>query len=285
MATPKAITDIEKLYQGYADQAKADSEQAYSTYRDEQQRLADQQTQAAQKSRDNAQSQNYVNYMMSQKNLPGQLARLGITGGAAESSQLRMNTNYENATNTTNSDYQQAKSGIDNALTSNLNTYKMTSDEALRNALLQNEKDKMAAIEAKKKEIEQERKEREREKERKRDKARSEYAETIRRFDTIKKVDNAIARAKKNGAPKWKIRLLQAHRADLIASGKGKESGSGSGGGSGRGRGYGGGGSGRGRGGSGGRGRGRGGSTEVAANRAARGATSFAKSIVGSLFK
>lgn len=282
---PEALTEIENQYQQLAAQTRANSNQAYNQYREEQQRLADLQRQQAARTRNAAQNQNYVAYMMNQKNLPGQLARLGITGGAAESSQLRANMNYENARNATNNEYSQAEGNINNALTANLNNYKMTADEALRNNLLQNEKDRMAAIEAKKKELRDLKKEKEQEKERKRDKARSEYAETIRRFNTIKKVNSAIARAKKNGAPQWKIQLLQVQRADLIAAGEKSGSGSGSGR-SGGGRNYGrsrygrsyGSGSGS------GSGKTKKKKPEVAANKAARTATSLVRNVLKNLY-
>jgi hypothetical protein len=49
---------------------------------------------ASQTEYDTAAKQNYINYMQAQKRLPGDLNRLGIRGGAAESSLVRLGTNY-----------------------------------------------------------------------------------------------------------------------------------------------------------------------------------------------
>lgn len=56
---------------------------------------------------DNSSRQNYVNYMRAQKNLPEQLNNLGIRGGAAESSLIRMGTNY--GTNVANNEMARAQ--------------------------------------------------------------------------------------------------------------------------------------------------------------------------------
>lgn len=218
-----AQTRIEQDYQQRISEAQAANAQAYNRQREEQERLANQQIAQAQKTRDAAQNQNYINYMMNQKNLPNQLARLGLTGGAAESSQLRANTNYENARNATNSDFANAQTNINNTLTAALAQAQAQREAADANARQTYNEKMMAAVQAQKEREEQAKKE-------KRDKARSEYAETIRRFDTVKKVDAAIRRVKAQGGPRWKIQLLQAQRADLLAAEKANGgSGSGSG--------------------------------------------------------
>lgn len=273
-----AQTRIEQDYQQRISEAQAANTQAYNRQREEQERLADQQIAQAQKTRDAAQNQNYINYMMNQKNLPAQLARLGLTGGAAESSQLRANTNYENAQNATNSDFANAQTNINNTLTAALAQAQAQREAADANARQTYNEKMMAAVQAQK----------EREEEQKRqadEKERASYENTIRRYDTIKKVDEAIRRAQKRGYPKWKIRLLQAQRADLLAAEKANGGGSSS---SSRSYGYS---RGSGRGSGSGSGSGGGGNTpkkpkknEVAWNKAVRTATGLTRNVLKNLF-
>lgn len=224
----KTMTDQQKLnaqYQNLADTLQRNNQRNISDYQAEQQRLADQQRLQTGAQYDKMQNQNYINYMMNQKALPGQLARLGITGGAAESSQLRANTNYENAKNATEGERNSALNNITNTMNNNLAQYRLTADADLRSKLYSNEQQRMAALQKLKEAQKQE-------KLAKKQRQYDRYRDTIRRFDTIDKVDKAIAKARKSKQPSWKIQLLQAQRADLVAKAKeeGTASGSGSGG-------------------------------------------------------
>ena len=234
-ATPKK-TEQQKLadqYKALADRLKANNTADINAYNAEQQRLANQQRATIGGQYDKQQNQNYINYMMNQRDLPGQLARLGITGGASESSQLRANTNYENVKNNTESERNSALNNITNTMNNNLAQYRLSAASDLRNKLYANEHERLAAAQ-KLKEQQQTRQDA------KKQRRYERYRDTIRRFDTIGKVDKAIAKAKKTKQPSWKIQLLQAQKADLVklAKEEGKTSGRGGGGRSGGGGGY-----------------------------------------------
>ena len=211
-ATPKK-TEQQKLadqYKALAERLKANNTADINAYNAEQQRLANQQRATIGGQYDKQQNQNYINYMMNQRDLPGQLARLGITGGASESSQLRANTNYENIKNNTESERNSALNNITNTMNNNLAQYRLSAASDLRNKLYANEHERLAAAQ-KLKEQQQARQDA------KKQRRYERYRDTIRRFDTIGKVDKAIAKAKKTKQPSWKIQLLQAQRADLVA--------------------------------------------------------------------
>ena len=215
-ATPAAKTEQQKLadqYKALANRLTKNNAADINAYSQEQQRLAEQQRAAIGGQYDKQQNQNYINYMMNQRDLPGQLARLGITGGAAESSQLRANTNYENVKNNTESERNSALNNITNTMNNNLAQYRLSAASDLRNKLYANEQNRLAAAQ-KLKEKQQA------DKEAKQQRRYERYRDTIRRFDTIGKVDKAIKNARKNNEPSWKIELLQAQRADLVAKAK-----------------------------------------------------------------
>ena len=230
--TNAGVTSLNNQYKKMAQRLQKNSADDINAYNAEQQRLANQQRLQTGAQYDKQQNQNYINYMMNQKDLPGQLARLGITGGAAESSQLRANTNYENVKNSTESERNSALNNITNTMNNNLAQYRLSAASDLRNKLYANEQQRLAAVQ-KLKEQQQARSDA------KKQRRYERYRDTIRRFDTIGKVDKAIARARKSKQPSWKIQLLQAQRADLVklAKEEGKTSG-GSGGRSGGGGGY-----------------------------------------------
>ena len=234
-ATPKK-TEQQKLadqYKALAERLKANNTADINAYNAEQQRLANQQRATIGGQYDKQQNQNYINYMMNQRDLPGQLARLGITGGASESSQLRANTNYENIKNNTESERNSALNNITNTMNNNLAQYRLSAASDLRSKLYANEQQRLAAAQ-KLKEQQQARSDA------KKQRRYERYRDTIRRFDTIGKVDKAIARARKSKQPSWKIQLLQAQRADLVklAKEEAKTSGGSGGGRSGGGGGY-----------------------------------------------
>lgn len=210
-ATPKKTEQqiLADQYKALAERLKANNTADINAYNAEQQRLANQQRATIGGQYDKQQNQNYINYMMNQRDLPGQLARLGITGGASESSQLRANTNYENIKNNTESERNSALNNITNTMNNNLAQYRLSAASDLRNKLYANEQQRLAAAQ-KLKEQQQARSDA------KKQRRYERYRDTIRRFDTIGKVDKAIAKAKKTKQPSWKIQLLQAQRADLV---------------------------------------------------------------------
>lgn len=84
-------------------------------------RLEAQKTNINQKADDNAR-QAYVNMMMSKKALPQQLASQGVTGGATETANLGLSTNYQNNVNAINQNKANAIQEIDNAIVDLKNT-------------------------------------------------------------------------------------------------------------------------------------------------------------------
>lgn len=75
------------------------------------------------KNYDNSARQNYINYMQAQKRLPNELNALGIRGGAAESSLIRLGSNY--GTNVANNESARgtAIAGINQAYEKGLSDY------------------------------------------------------------------------------------------------------------------------------------------------------------------
>lgn len=162
---------------------------------------------------DNTQRQNYVQYMQNQKELPEQLARMGVTGGASETSALRARTNYENNYNNTERSRGTEIGNINNALADQLNTYRMTADQNMNDEIAQN-RQLRANYE---KQLQQE--------------AEQRFANTISGYDSISGIDSEIAKISASGVDTWRIPYLRARRAELVAAGLAATGGSGGGGG------------------------------------------------------
>lgn len=150
---------------------------------------------------DNTQRQNYVQYMQNQRELPEQLARMGVTGGASETSALRARTNYENNFNNTERSRGTEIGNINNALADQLNTYRMTADQNMNDEIAQN-RQLRANYE---KQLQQE--------------AEQRFANTISGYDSISGIDSEIAKISKSGVDTWRIPYLRARRAELVAAG------------------------------------------------------------------
>lgn len=161
---------------------------------------------------DNTQRQNYVQYMQNQRELPEQLARMGVTGGASETSALRARTNYENNFNNTERSRGTEIGNINNALADQLNTYRMTADQNMNDEIAQN-RQLRANYE---KQLQQE--------------AEQRFANTISGYDSISGIDSEIARISKSGVDLWRIPYLRARRAELAAAQAAAYSGGGGGG-------------------------------------------------------
>lgn len=170
--------DYEKQRNAEADRAKAEAKSAY----------------------DSSQRQNYINYMQSNRNLPEQMARLGLTGGASETSAIRNQTNYENNRNYAQRNYNTNLSNINNTLADTLNTYKMTADANMNDEIAQN-----AQLRAQyEKQLQQE--------------AEQRFMNTISGYDSISGIDAEINKIQKSGVDLWKIEYLRARRAELVAA-------------------------------------------------------------------
>lgn len=163
---------------------------------------------------DNTQRQNYVQYMENRRDLPEQMARMGISGGgASETSALRAQTNYENLYNNTERSRNSDIGKINNALSDQLNTYRMTADQNMNDEIAQN-RQLRANYE---KQLQQE--------------AEQRFANTISGYDSISGIDSEIARISRSGVDLWRIPYLRARRAELAAAQAAAYSGGGGGGG------------------------------------------------------
>ena len=99
---------------------------AINTYKQQQEENRKQQINDAASARDSALRQAYVNRMQSQMALNKNLAQAGIRGGATETSNLRLATNYGNQRAAANSDYSNSVNSINRGIDQNIADY--TSD-------------------------------------------------------------------------------------------------------------------------------------------------------------
>ena len=146
------------------------------------------------------QRQNYVQYMQNKKDLPEQLARMGVTGGASETSALRAQTNYENNFNNVEKARNARIGEINNKLADMLSTYRMTADQNMNDEIAQN-RQLRAQYE---KQLQQE--------------AEQRFANTISGYDSISGIDSEIAKINRSGVDTWRIPYLRARRAELVAA-------------------------------------------------------------------
>jgi hypothetical protein len=101
----------------------------YNTYQQQQANLAQQQRTAREASAARQQNANYINYMLATKALPEQMARMGLSGGATESSILRQNTNYNNTRYNTDVARQNDINAINQTYMGNLDRFRMENDQ------------------------------------------------------------------------------------------------------------------------------------------------------------
>lgn len=149
---------------------------------------------------DSAQRQNYVNYMQNRRELPEQMARMGVSGGASETSALRAQTNYENNFNNAERSRGTELNNINNTLADTLNTYRMTADQNMNDEIAQN-RQLRANYE---KQLQQE--------------AEQRFANTISGYDNISQIDRLMSQISKSGVDTWRIPYLRARRAELAAA-------------------------------------------------------------------
>ena len=95
--------------------------------------MAKYQEQKVDKQYDASAREGYVNYMTNKKNLPQQLASQGLTGGMTESSNLQLDTAYQQSLNELNVARNNAKQEIDAALAEAINTGNIDMISALIN--------------------------------------------------------------------------------------------------------------------------------------------------------
>ena len=117
-----------------------------SFYTNQYEEYAKKQDEAAKKKAEQAESaynaklkQAYISRMQEQKNLDQNLARAGIRGGASETANLALATNYQNTRNTLNAEKTQAVDNIQSEAEANKFAYKQTTDAAAQSYVEQRE--------------------------------------------------------------------------------------------------------------------------------------------------
>ena len=180
------------------DQIRKNYAKALSSYDAQRKAEADRATAAANQQYDNMQRSNYVDYRMNQRDMPEQLARQGITGGASETSLLRGQTNYENNRAATELQRGSRLGDINNAYLDAIRTYRMTADQNMNDEIAQNRQLRSNY----EKQLQQE--------------AEQRYANTISGYDSIGGIDKEIDSIRKSGKDTWRIAYLRARRAELV---------------------------------------------------------------------
>ena len=142
---------------------------------------------------DKAQNANYVNYMMAQRAMPGQMARLGLSGGASESNMLRLQTNYANMRGNTEAQRSSANNSVTQNMNNSLANYNLQQDQLLNDRLTKNESDLYARqVDERNRQLEQQKFELE----------KQQYEQTVKDNAYTKAFERANANASQYGSVK-----------------------------------------------------------------------------------
>lgn len=145
VATPKPAAAPVNPYTKYGlqtqEQIRQQDTAARNAYAANLRTQANQQIAGNNQQYDKAQNANYVNYMMAQRAMPGQMARLGLSGGASESNMLRLQTNYANMRGNTEAQRSAANNSITQNMNNTLANYNLQQDQLLNDRLTKNESD------------------------------------------------------------------------------------------------------------------------------------------------
>ena len=141
--------------------------------------------------------QQYLTYMQNVRKLPSQMAGLGISGGASETSQLQLDTNYQNNRNATTAARDAQLASYREALANRL-SQKRADLDALRDAEIETNTQNYNTWNQEQQEQEENR-----------------YAQTISGWNDIGAIDKEIARIERTGGDPWRIGYLRARRTEL----------------------------------------------------------------------
>ncbi len=180
------------------EQIKKEYAEAYKAYADEQTRQANRLKTEKNTLYDGKQREGYTTYMENKKALPEELAKLGVVGGATESTTLRGQTNYENVRGAIEKQRGSDLTAIDNQKSDNLSAYNLTAQQNMRTEMQQERAKELAWLQA-----EQEKEERR-------------FANTIRGWNSVSAIDSEIARIQRSGVDLWKIPYLKMQRTDVL---------------------------------------------------------------------
>ena len=167
--------------------------------------------------------QAYVSRLQNEKKLSDNLSRSGIRGGATETANLNLQTNYENSRNKINSEKMSSLKAIDNDVNDKIFQYQQTKDAEKRAYIQQREAEDRQIAETKRQEQWQAQQTAKQNRE-------TRYAATISGYDTVAKCDKKIKQIQKwkKTDPKkykehsWKLAYLRAQRATVKAKKKKK---------------------------------------------------------------
>lgn len=186
----------------------------------------------------------YISRLQNQRTLNDNLLAAGIRGGATETANAKMLANYENNRNQIAQSKASALTSIDKDANDKMFDYRQA-QEAAKLQYIQNrqaedrqiaETKRQEAVQAAEAEKEraynaaqakQEQKWQEKQtaaanKLTKKENSRQNYVATITRYNTVAKCDKAIKAAKKKGET-WKVKYIQAQKADLQNKAKEKK--------------------------------------------------------------
>lgn len=221
-AGPKYDTSAyDNAISAYEQKMKADAESAKQTKAAE----YDAQAKAA-----------YISRLQNQRTLNDNLLAAGIRGGATETTNAKLLTNYENNRNQIAQNKSAALTSIDKEAGDKMFDYRQAQEAAKLQYVQSREAEDRQIAETKRQEAVQAA---EAEKERaynaaqakqeqkwqekqtatankltKKENARQNYVSTITRYNTVAKCDKAIKAAKKKGET-WKVKYIQAQKAEL----------------------------------------------------------------------
>lgn len=156
---------------------------------------------------DNANRQNYIKYMQQRRSLPDSLNRLGVNGGATESSLLRLQTAYGNQRNSNEQARNSALSSLAQKYTDLRSAYDQNYDTSLRNAYSTAQENQIKYD----KEMEQQAYEREqarlKQEQEKRDKDLANFQATVARYRTEAEYRNWIKQIAASNDPDKDLRI------------------------------------------------------------------------------
>lgn len=178
----------------------------------------------------------YISRIQNQRVLNDNLLAAGIRGGATETTNAKMLANYENNRNQIAQSKASALAGIDKDANDKMFNYRQAQEAAKLQYVQNRQAEDRQIAETKRQEAAQateaakeraynkaqamqERKWQEKQTDKankltKKENAKQDYVATITRYNTVAKCNKAIKAAKKKGET-WKVKYIQAQKADL----------------------------------------------------------------------
>lgn len=128
LSTISAVDSLEQQAKDRLSQLEANNNALKSAYAAQQQAIADRNKASIDSQYDNSEKNAYINYMLGKKSQKGQLSKLGVTGGGAESVALGGQLGYENTLGNLASQRIGDKTSVDNAYADAIADYNLSQD-------------------------------------------------------------------------------------------------------------------------------------------------------------